>query len=143
MRRLTFAFAVLVAAPVLAAETADGPGRYALGPSSDGFVRLDTATGAVSHCVQTNDVWRCEPLPQEDAALRSKLDALTAEVKRLSALLSALDARVASLAAVAPPAAPVAEGPAQGSEQSLAREAVGRFMDMVRRLKRGGEASPI
>ncbi len=141
MRRLTVALASagLLAASALAADTAPAPGRYAIGPSADGFVRLDTASGAVSHCVQTNGVWRCEPMAGDDGALRSRLDALAAEVKRLTAAVAALDARVAT---IGPVATPIAEEE-QPTRTGFARQAVGRFLDMIRRLKRGRDTDPV
>jgi len=144
MRRLTIflASAIVGAAPAFSADPGAGPGRYALGPSSDGFVRLDTATGSVSHCVQTNGVWRCEPLAQEDGAIQSRLDALSAEVKRLSAAVAALDARVASLAPVVAPPVQAGDETPGPAERNLAQQVVGRFLDMVRRLKQSADSSP-
>lgn len=136
MRRIIASVAiVMLAGSALAADTAPAPGRYAIGPSADGFVRLDTTSGAVSHCVQAEGVWRCEPLAANDGALKSRLDALAAEVKRLTAAVAALDARVAGIAPV-PTQAVVDETP---SRSGFARQAVGRFLDMVRRLKRGSD----
>ena len=140
MRRLIVALAgvSLLAASAIAADTVPAPGRYAIGPSADGFVRLDTTSGAVSHCVQTNGVWRCEPMAGGDSALEARLDALAAEVKRLTAAVAALDARVA---AIGPVAASVAEE--EPARSGFARQAVGRFLDMIRRLKRGGDTDPV
>ena len=97
--------AMLLAAPALAGDLPAGGagGRYVIGPARDGFVRLDTATGAASHCAVTDGTWRCEPLPGDDAALKSRVDALSADVARLTAAVSALDARLANLPAVKPP----------------------------------------
>ena len=134
---IALAGAGLLATSTLGAETVSAPGRYAIGPSADGFVRLDTTTGAVSHCIQAGGVWRCEPLAADDT-LKSRIDALAAEVKRLSAAVAALDARVAGIAPVPAPVVGEAEAP----RNAFARQAVGRFLDMVRRLKRSRDADP-
>ena len=133
MRRLIVAFAgLLLAAPAFAAD--EFPGRYTLGQSADGFVRLDTETGAVSHCAPQDGVWHCAPLAAESSAISKKLDALSANVTRLTAAVAALNARVAALAPVGQPA-PQAFG------QSVTEKIVGRFLAMVRRLKHGPDAS--
>ncbi len=129
--------AMLLAAPALAGDLPAGGagGRYVIGPARDGFVRLDTATGAASHCAVTDGAWRCEPLPGDDAALKTRVDALSADVARLTAAVSALDARLANLPAVKPP-------PAEPAPPSLARQLVDRLLDVVRRLKHAGGAEP-
>ncbi len=72
-----------------------GTGRYQVQPSVDGFIRLDTETGAVSHCARRDNVWRCDVL----AADRSAIEAVAAEVKALSDRLDALSARIDALEA--------------------------------------------
>ena len=141
---LALAVALFVAAPAVADEAPPGAGRYSLGASKDGFVRLDTATGAVSHCRQWDGVWRCETLPGEDAALNARLDALSGEVARLSAALAALDSRVAALARIDRDSRlpPTATGDEESPKaEGLAKRMMGRFFDMVRALKYGN-ASP-
>ena len=78
VRRLSFALAGVVAlaapawseGPVTPAAAPAGAGRYALNAARDGFVRLDTATGAVSHCSQEAGVWHCDTIAGEDATLK-------------------------------------------------------------------------
>ena len=130
--------AICLATPALS-DDALAPGRYALGPSKDGFVRLDTRTGAVSHCSPTDGVWRCDPLPQE-TAMTTRLNALSAEVEKLSAALAALDARVAGLAPIGVPTATM-QPPSSGTRVSVAGQAIRRLFDAVRRLKHGEEAA--
>lgn len=141
IRRLCLAAGgVLCLAVPSAAEDA---GRYALSASRDGFVRLDTVTGSVSHCRPEKGVWRCEPLPAEDSALRARLDALTTEVARLTASVAALNGRVAALAppAEAPKPAAVAAPPPPEARPGFLRQTMVRFLDFVRVLKHGrGEA---
>jgi len=133
--------AVLFAAPVAAEEPT--PGRYLLSASPSGFVRLDTVTGATSHCRQQEGVWRCEPLLAGGYAKNERLEALSREVTRLSAALAALNARVAALAPVEREntVAPVVESAPVASSQSFAAQLVERFLDVVRALKHGRDGS--
>ena len=137
MRLLPLAAALLAVTPALAQDT----GRFELAPAPGGFTRLDTATGAVSHCARRDDgVWYCEPLDGSQADPDRRLDQLTATIDDLAGRLDALSARVDGLAAVvegAPPPA-IAPPPAvdvAGSPPGLANELVRRFVAMVRRLK--------
>lgn len=130
--------AVFFAAPVLAGEPVAG--RYLLGPSPSGFVRLDTATGSTSHCRQEGAVWRCEPLLPGGNVIDDRLEALSSEVTRLSAALAALNARVAALVPVdrrAIAAPPAIESPPIARTQGFAGQLVERFLDLVRTLKHG------
>jgi hypothetical protein len=109
-------------------------GRFALSPSRNGVVRLDTATGATSHCAPVKGIWRCEPLQVE----ANRLDALAAEVAALTAKVAALSARMSTLSAPAATApSPTAEAP---PKPGFVREAVGRFLAFVRILKHGRDA---
>jgi hypothetical protein len=53
----------LASVPALAAT--NEPVRYRITPVSGGFVRLDTASGAMTFCRDEVDKFRCEPLPVE------------------------------------------------------------------------------
>ncbi len=55
----------------VAAQTMPDPenGRYALSPVTDGVIRLDTRTGAVSTCSNTGTGWACYAVPDERDAL--------------------------------------------------------------------------
>ena len=66
------------------------PGRYTMHKTDDGFVRLDTETGAVSLCRKSAESWGCEPmagtgpsLTAEVARLKSQNAELRAEIKRM------------------------------------------------------------
>ena len=65
-----------------AADDRARAGRYAVQPSADGFIRLDTETGAVSHCGRREGVWFCEKLVEDQTALKSGIDALSAAARR-------------------------------------------------------------
>ncbi|MEA2829482.1 MAG: hypothetical protein QOF22_230 [Bradyrhizobium sp.] len=64
-------------------------GRYALSPVTDGVIRLDTRTGAVSTCTDNGAGWACYAVPDERAALDAEIGRLQAENEKLKAELAA------------------------------------------------------
>lgn len=80
------------AAFVLLAGTAhaEQAERYRLEKSGDGFVRMDTQTGAMSICEQRNAQLVCRMAADERSAMQD-------EVQRLQGQIRALDERVAKL----------------------------------------------
>ena len=76
---LVAAFSVL--APVAHAQTAPDSenGRYSFSPVTDGTLRLDTRTGAVSICAKKDTGWACNAVPDERQALESEIDRLQRE----------------------------------------------------------------
>jgi hypothetical protein len=78
--------ALVLASPAGAAEA----GRYVLKDVDGGFIRLDTETGAVSHCRSRDELWRCEPVADAQAALQD-------EINRLAEENAALEQRLADL----------------------------------------------
>jgi hypothetical protein len=107
--------------------------RYTVRPSGDGFVRLDTQTGAVSHCARREDTWFCEPVI-DSAAMEARLDSLAVQIERLSARIAALEARPAA----DPPTATSATPEEREFEQALgfSETLMRRFFQMVREIKR-------
>lgn len=71
-------------------------GRYTLSPSADGFVRLDTRTGAVSNCNNSDAGWACHAVPDERAALDAEIGRLQTENERLKAQLAERDQAAAN-----------------------------------------------
>jgi hypothetical protein len=132
LMRIAFATAFLAIAVSAHAEE----GRFALSPSRDGIVRLDTATGATSHCAPVKGVWRCAPLQFES----NRLDALATEVAALTAKVAALNARLATLPQMQEPMPPERPSVRVEPKPNFMREALGRFLDLVRTLKHGREA---
>jgi hypothetical protein len=63
-------------------------GRYTLSPLTDGVVRLDTRTGAVSTCTDTGTGWACYAAPDERAALDAEIGRLQADNEKLKAKLA-------------------------------------------------------
>ncbi len=65
-------------------------GRFTLSPVTDGFLRLDTRTGAVSTCTNKGG-WTCRLVPDERTALDSEIGRLQADNKRLKDQLAQRD----------------------------------------------------
>ncbi len=129
-----------VIVPAAAQDAPPPAGRYQLAPGQgSSFVRLDTRTGAVSHCDQQAGVWRCEPIVE--SGLKDKLSALSNKVDRLSSDLDRLSLRVDTLAADAgSPALPAAAGPgdkAADAPHGFAPAVVYRLLEMIRAIKHG------
>jgi hypothetical protein len=77
-----------LATPVLAQQSADSAataenGRYSMTPVQDGFLRLDTRTGAVAMCRLVNGAPECRPAADERAALENEIGRLQAENRDL------------------------------------------------------------
>ena len=80
-------------------------GRYALSPITDGVLRLDTRTGAVSSCTRSGDGWACTVMPDERAALDEAIGRLQADNERLKAELAARQSAAAEKIDEPPPKA--------------------------------------
>lgn len=88
-------FQHLVVPTVLACLTtasarAEDAGRYQLEKTADGYVRMDTQTGAMSKCQEQSGQLVCRMAADERTAFQDEVDDLQDSVK-------ALDARVAKL----------------------------------------------
>jgi hypothetical protein len=64
-------------------------GRYALSPTADGVLRLDTRTGAISTCSNGGHGWACYAAPDERKAMDDEIGRLQAENEKLKAELAA------------------------------------------------------
>ena len=139
MRSLFAALATLAfVGAALAQEARPGSGRYAIEPSMDGFIRLDTTSGAVSHCSRREGVWHCDVIVDDTTGLSAQIEKLTAEVARLVGEVAALRARVAALegqaAAGGGPA--VREDARADQAMGFAERLMQRFFGLVREMKR-------
>ena len=90
-------------------------GRYTLSQTADGFIRLDTRTGAVSTCSNNGNGWACYAVPDERKALDEEIGRLEAENQNLKAQLASSDGASAGKPGEALPksdnqATPKAEG---------------------------------
>jgi hypothetical protein len=136
---LVVAGAVLGAVPSLAEEAPPSAGRYQIAPDEDGFVRLDTETGAMSHCVKRDGAWRCDVLAEDRSASDARIESLVREVEALTKKVEGLAARLATIEAARSGDAPTAGAPPSDPELdralSFAERLMQRFFDMVRQLK--------
>lgn len=91
--RLAGFAAIAFFAAVGTAAADSGPdtenGRYTLSPTADGFVRLDTRSGAVSTCSSNGNGWACYAVPDERKAMDDEIGRLQAENEKLKAQLAA------------------------------------------------------
>jgi hypothetical protein len=121
-----------------AAPAQEPAGRFQVTPGEGGgFVRLDTRTGAVSHCARRDNAWYCEPLAGADAGTDQRVTVLSAEVQRLTREVARLSAEVLALRAGAP-ALPAATDQKMSEDEApgFAGKVMGRFFDLVREMKR-------
>ncbi|MDW4736180.1 hypothetical protein NQ293_25220, partial [Escherichia coli] len=83
--------AVLISCGAATAQTTPDTenGRYALSPAGDGFLRLDTRTGAVSTCTNSSAGWACYLVPDERAALDAEIGRLQVDNDKLRGELAA------------------------------------------------------
>jgi hypothetical protein len=144
---LILAGVLFLATPALAEDASPAgvanAGRYAIQSGDDGFVRLDTETGAVSHCKRSGGTWHCDALAEDRAGLEKQVATLSAEVKTLGAEISRLKNEIATLKAAAPKTE-TSLTPEEEREfdkaMSFAERLMKRFFEMVRDLK--GEEKP-
>jgi hypothetical protein len=78
-----------IATAALSAEQRQG--RYTLSPAEGGFIRLDTATGAMSLCSRKDGAWACEAMADQGADARQELDRLRTENEELKAEIKRLE----------------------------------------------------
>ena len=72
----TSLLAAVLAWPALAG---DEDGRYRMLPTADGFLKLDTRSGAVSECKPGRDGYQCRLVPDEQRTLQAEIDRLAGE----------------------------------------------------------------
>ncbi|QPF85489.1 hypothetical protein IC762_03920 [Bradyrhizobium genosp. L] len=90
---IAIAAAILAGGAAMAQPAPDTEnGRYTLSPAGEGFLRLDTRTGAVSTCSNSSSGWACYTVPDERAALDAEIGRLQADNDKLKATLAARDA---------------------------------------------------
>jgi hypothetical protein len=94
MMRIGMAIAVAAAiltGPARADEPAPdtGGGRYVFSKQADGFLRLDTQSGAVSLCSQQPVGWACQTAPEDRAVLENEIARLQSENAGLKKVLLA------------------------------------------------------
>jgi hypothetical protein len=93
---IAIAATVLLAGSAAVAQSAPDTenGRYAMAPAGDGFLRLDTRSGAMSTCSNSSAGWACYTVPDERAAMDAEIGRLQADNDRLKAELAAREPTV-------------------------------------------------
>ena len=88
--------AILLISGTAAAQSAPETenGRYVLAPAGDGFLRLDTRTGAMSNCTNSSAGWACYAVPDERSAMDAEIGRLQADNAKLKAELAAREPAV-------------------------------------------------
>jgi len=135
---------MLALAGPAAAQTVVREGRYAIVPVEDGFLRLDTRTGAVSRCTGKIGRLACRILPDERLAYE-------AEIGRLENRIDELEGRVAAVEKSRPFGgleAPDGDGELPSEEEidkvmTLAEKVMRRFFGFVKELKRDLETDQL
>lgn len=86
------ALAGLLAAPALAEDA----GRYRLEKTNDGYVRMDTQTGAMSICNERDGQLVCRVAADERTAFQDDIDRLQGSVKALEERVAKLENSLAA-----------------------------------------------
>jgi len=136
---------VLLCGSAVAQDAAPGAGRFQIAPDGDGFVRLDTETGALAHCDKSEGVWRCTVVAEDQADIDRQILALKEDVAGLRAELEMLGERLAAFEERDVADAPATPAPREGTSEkeekeldeafSFAERMMQRFFDMIRELK--------
>lgn len=127
-----------------AAQSVAREGRYAIVPVEDGFLRLDTGTGAVSRCTGKIGRLTCRILPDERLAYE-------AELGRLEDRIDEIEGRVALMEknrAFGNLDTPDGDGELPSEEKidkviTLAEKVMRRFFGFVKELKRDMETDQL
>ncbi len=130
MRRIAVVAVLgLVAWPAAADDPQPDHGRYSVLPSSDGFIRIDTVTGAVSHCGKREGAWYCDVLIEDRGLMERRLDALTAQIAALADRIEKLAVRVE------PAPAPVVVTPAPAAAPGFTTTLMRKLFVLVKGMK--------
>jgi hypothetical protein len=122
---------------------ADEPiGRFSLTPVGSFFLRLDSATGAMSMCGPKDGDYVCETIRDDALALKRQIDHLAGENEAMRLKILSLEAALQAAKAEnkakdAPPPSAAVELPKLDLDQvtALASKIMQRFEEIVRSLK--------
>ena len=124
---------ILLLAAALPAAAAEGEGRYRMEKTEGGIVRLDTVTGEISLCRESDGQITCRMAADERVAFEKELDLLTARVEALEKAASAAPTD-------AKPRLPTDEE--IDRTMSVMERMMQRFMGIVKNLEGGEEETP-
>lgn len=88
-RLLIMIMAVMLSAA--SASAAEITGRYVLEKVEQGFLRLDSETGAMALCSAKAGIWECEAVKDQGLDLMAELGRLKADNDRLKARVAELE----------------------------------------------------
>ncbi len=146
MTRLLIRCALCVLALAAAQGATAETSRFTMTPVEDGGLRLDTQTGAVSHCTAESGRWMCADVTDEGVARGGRIESLEQENAALKQENAGLKSAIEGLRAErgpagcegaekAPPgAAPQTSKPAMPGDEEI--DQMMAFLEkMARRLK--------
>lgn len=85
MGRIIIALAVtIVCLANFSGARAEEIGRFTMTPTDDGFLRLDTKSGAVSLCQKKAESWACNSIADDRQTLVREIDRLNEKNRKLS-----------------------------------------------------------
>src|SRR5258707_7132247 len=77
------AMPLLLFQAALSAEDQQSEPRFTVSPAAEGFIRLDTATGAITECRRPEGDWVCRPVVEDVSALEAEVKALADRVETI------------------------------------------------------------
>jgi hypothetical protein len=131
--------AVLLAATLLAGPAhAEESGRFLLKEADQNtFIRLDTVTGAISHCSSAAGDWSCKSVKDDRAALHEEIAKLRKENDELKARLAKRREEGGEQRLTLPSEADIDRWLA------LVEKYFERFLSLIRRLEQKENGQPI
>lgn len=96
LRIFLIALALIFALSAAAGSTQQ-TGRYILKHAGDGFVRLDTRTGSLAHCLKIDGKWQCESLDTGKSVHSTEIAQLKQQNKNLTNRVARLEAKLREL----------------------------------------------
>lgn len=112
-------------------------GRFTFQKMQDSILRLDSRTGQVSSCRQSENGWLCQAAPDDRAALDAEIGRLQGEIGRLQTEVAALRKELLAQGAEVPPAAEAPVKPQTESVPRMPSEAdIGKVKSFIERVWR-------
>lgn len=102
----TLAALMIFGSPAMAETPPAESGRYTFSHIEGGAMRLDTRTGAVSHCTKRGSDWACRAVADDRAAYEAEIARLSAANQTLARDLDDLKRRLEPDRAGSPPSPP-------------------------------------
>ena len=138
MKMTALALALLLPAAAPSALAGEEPGRYSITPAGDGFLRLDSATGAVSICSSKPGGCTCESVA-DVLALKQEVDRLSRENEALHDKLAEAEATPKSpgIGTAPLPSSPSTQIPGSAIDEinDFVAKMMRRLQDLVRDLE--------